>query len=95
MTPSPNSPPAVAAGHQPGDDPGLVGRAGGGAFRFGGRHPRVHQRIYGHAISDSLFVARSQTAVSAAITTANEDPNRWETAVDQDGSEIERHRQTA
>jgi hypothetical protein len=33
-------------------------------------------------------VARSQTAVSAAITTANEDPRRWQTAVDHDGSGV-------
>jgi len=34
-------------------------------------------------------VARSQATVSAAITAANQDPRRWETAVNQDGDEAE------
>ena len=34
-------------------------------------------------------VARPQAAVAAAITTANENPRRWQTAVNQDGSAVE------
>jgi len=77
----------VAAGHRPGDDPSLTEH--GVVVRSdsaGGTHVFVkglRDRNIGFAV-----VARSQTAVSAAITTANEDPNRWETAVKQDGSGI-------
>jgi hypothetical protein len=78
----------VAAGHRPGDDPALVERrvvvrsdSAGGTHLF---TAGLRRRNIGFAV-----VARSQTAVSAAITTANEDPDRWETAVDQDSSEAE------
>ncbi len=81
-------PAGIAAGHQPGDDEDAATRrvvvrsdsAGGTkAFTTG-----LRRRNIGFAV-----VTRSQTAVSAAITIANEDPDRWETAVNQDGSEIE------
>lgn len=78
----------VAAGHQPGDDPDLVGRrvvvrsdSAGGTHVF---TKGLRARNIGFQV-----VACSQAAVSAAITTANEDPDRWETAVDQDSSEVE------
>ncbi len=76
----------IAAGHRPGDDPGLVGR--GVVVRSdsaGGTHVFVEglrKRTIGFQV-----VARRQTAVSAAITAANEDPDRWEPALKQDGEE--------
>ncbi len=81
-------PATVAAGHRKGDDSALVGRrvvvrsdsAGGTkAFTTG-----LRERNIGFTV-----VTRSQTAVSAAIKVANEDPDRWETALNQDGSEVE------
>jgi len=80
-------PAAVAAGHQPSDHPDLVERqvvvrsdSAGGTHTF---TAGLRRRNIGFQV-----VARSQTAVAAAITTANEDPRRWETAVNQDGSVI-------
>ena len=76
----------IAAGHLEGDDPPLVERrvvvrsdsAGGTkAFTTGLRARNIAFHV----------VARSQTAVSAAIEVANEDPRRWEPSVEQDGSE--------
>lgn len=81
-------PSGIAVGHRPSDDPGVMGRrivvrsdsAGGTkAFTTG-----LRERNIGFTV-----VTRSQTAVSAAITIANEDPDRWETALNQDGSEVE------
>jgi hypothetical protein len=81
-------PAAISVGHQPSDDPDLVERrvvvrsdSAGGTHVF---TKGLRDRNIGFAV-----VARSQTAVSAAITTANEDPNRWETSVDQDGETVE------
>jgi hypothetical protein len=78
----------VAVGHQRGDDEHLVERrvvvrsdSAGGTHVF---TKGLRSRNIGFAV-----VARSQTAVSAAIATANEDPDRWETAIDQDSSEVE------
>jgi hypothetical protein len=81
-------PAGIAAGHRQGDDPALVERrvvvrsdsAGGTkAFTTG-----LRKRNIGFTV-----VTRSQTAVSAAIRIANEDPHRWEAALNQDGSEVE------
>ena len=79
--------PDVAAGHQPRDTAADVNRdvvvrsdSAGGTHTF---TAGLRRRNIGFHV-----VARTQTAVSAAITTANEDPDRWETAVDQNGSEI-------
>lgn len=78
----------VAVGHRPGDDPGLAQRrvvvrsdsAGGTkAFTQG-----LRARNVGFAV-----VARRQTAVAAAIRIANDDPARWQPAVNQDGSATE------
>lgn len=81
-------PPDMATGHRSGDDPALVERrvvvrsdSAGGTHVF---TKGLRSRNIGFQV-----VTRSQTAVSAAITTANEDPDRWETAVDQDSSEVE------
>jgi hypothetical protein len=81
-------PPDMAAGHQESDDPALVERpvvvrseSAGGTHGF---TAGLRARNIGFQV-----VTRSQTAVSAAIATANQDPDRWETAVDQDRSEIE------
>lgn len=81
-------PAAVAVGHQPSDDPSLVERrvvvrsdSAGGTHAF---TAGLRTRNIAFAV-----VTRSQTAVSAAITIANEDPDRWETAVDQDSSEVD------
>ena len=77
-------PTGVQAGHHEGDDPALVDRpvvvrsdsAGGTkAFVDGLRARNIGFQV----------VTRRQTAVSAAIATANEDPDRWETALDQHG----------
>lgn len=81
-------PAAVAAGHQSGDDSALVERrvvvrsdSAGGTHAF-------TKGLRGRNIGFQV-VTRSQTAVSAAIMIANEDPDRWETAVDQDGDPVE------
>lgn len=81
-------PAAVGAGHRSGDREDLVKRqvvvrsdSAGGTKAFSGG---LRRRNIGFQV-----VARSQTAVAAAITTANEDPDRWQTAVNQDGSEFE------
>jgi hypothetical protein len=74
----------VRVGHRECDDPGLVQRevmvrsdsAGGTkAFVKGCRDRSIGFQV----------VSRRQTAVSAAIATANEDSDRWETALDPDG----------
>ena len=78
----------IAVGHRPGDDPNLVERdvvvrsdsAGGTHLFVGG----LGDRNIGFGV-----VARRQTAVSAAITIANKDPDRWETAIGQDGEQTE------
>ncbi len=81
-------PPEVRAGHRTGNDLGLVQRevvvrsdsAGGTkAFVEGCRVRNIGFQV----------VTRRQTAVSAAIATANEDPGRWERALDQDGEHDE------
>jgi len=78
----------VQAGHQRGDDPDLVQRevvvrsdspGGTKAFVEGLRDRNIGFQV----------VTRRQTAVSAAIVTANEDPGRWETPLDQNGSHDE------
>ena len=75
----------VQAGHHEDDDPALVDRpvvvrsdSAGGTKAF---VEQCRDRNIGFQV-----VTRRQTAVSAAIATANEDPDRWETALDQDGS---------
>ncbi len=74
----------IRAGHWEGDDPSAAQRrvvvrsdsAGGTkAFVEGCRGRNIGFHV----------VARRQAAVSAAIATANEDPDRWETALDQNG----------
>ena len=75
----------VRAGHREGDDPIVVERrvvvrsdsAGGTkAFVEGCRDRNIGFQV----------VTRRETAVSAAIVTANEDPHRWEAALDPDGN---------
>ena len=77
-------PTEVQAGHRPGNDPGLVQReVAVRSDSAGGTKAFVEQcrvRNIGFQV-----VSRRQTAVSAAIVAANEDPDRWETALDQDG----------
>ena len=74
----------IRAGHCEGDDPAAAQRrvvvrsdsAGGTkAFVKGCRDRNIRFHV----------VARRQIAVSAAIAAANEDPDRWEVALDQDG----------
>jgi len=81
-------PAAIAAGHRPSDDPDLVGRgvvvrsdSAGGTKVFAAG---LRRRNIGFQV-----VARRQTAVSAAITAANEDPDRWEPALKQDGEKAD------
>lgn len=78
----------VATGHRDGDDTGLVTRemlvradSAGSSKEFvdGCRARNIGFQV----------VARRKTAVSAAIATANEDPDRWVTALNQDGAETE------
>lgn len=74
----------VAAGHRPGDDPDLVAHrivvrsdsAGENSFV-----ERCRERNIGFQT-----VAQKKLAVSAAITAANQDPDRWQPAVNQDGT---------
>jgi hypothetical protein len=80
-------PPDVAAGHRSGDDPDLVTRrvvmrsdSAGGTHTF---TEGLRERNIGFAV-----VARSQDAVRAAIVTANEDPERWETALGQNDEPV-------
>ena len=78
----------VAAGHRPGDDPGLVQRqvvvrsdsAGGTKVFVEG----LRGRNIGFAV-----VARRQAAVSAAIMIANSDSQRWEAALKQNGEQTD------
>jgi len=81
-------PPDMAAGHRPGDDPDLVERAVVVRSDSAGGTHVFTKGLRGRNIGFQV-VTRTQTAISAAIATANEDPDRWETAVDQDGSEAE------
>jgi hypothetical protein len=76
----------IATGHRPGDDPSLAERqvvvrsdSAGGTQVFASG---LRRRNIGFQV-----VARRQTAVSAAIAAANEDPERWEPSVKQDGTE--------
>jgi hypothetical protein len=78
----------IAAGHRPGDDSDLAERrvvvrsdSAGGTQVFAGG---LRRRNIGFQV-----VARRQTAVSAAIAAANEDPGRWEPSVKQDGTETD------
>jgi len=77
-------PTEVRAGHCTGDDPALVQRqvmvrsdSAGGTKAF---VEGCSDRNIGFQV-----VTRRQTAVSAAIAAANEDPHRWEAALDPDG----------
>jgi len=81
-------PPGIGVGHRHGNDPALVNRdvvvrsdsAGGTQVFVDG----LRRRNIGFQV-----VARRQTAVSAAIAAANEDPQRWEPSVKQDGTETD------
>lgn len=76
-------PPEVAAGHGAGDNPDLVTRlilmrcdsAGENSFAWGCRHRNIGFQT----------VARKKQAVSAVIGIANEDSERWQPALNQDG----------
>lgn len=78
-------PEVVAAGHQPGDDSELAMRevvvrsdsAGGKTFAAGCRTRNVGFQT----------VARTNQAVSAAISVANAEEDRWQPALNQDGTE--------
>jgi len=81
-------PPGIGVGHRHGDDPAGVNRdvvvrsdsAGGTkAFTTG-----LRARNIGFAV-----VARSQDTLSAAIAVANEDPDRWQPAVNQGGDPVD------
>ncbi len=81
-------PPDIGVGHRQGNDPAFVKRhvvvrsdsAGGTkSFTNGLRARNIRFAV----------VARSQDTLTAAIATANEDPNRWETAVDQSGDPVD------
>jgi len=78
----------IAAGHRPGDGPAIAARgvvvrsdSAGGTKVFAAG---LRKRNIGFQV-----IARRQTAVSAAITAANEDPGRWETALKQDGDQAD------
>jgi hypothetical protein len=79
-------PDAVAGGHRPGDDPDRVARrivvrsdsAGGRRFAEGCRGRNVGFQT----------VARRTVAVSAAVAVANDDPTRWQPALNQDGTPV-------
>ena len=78
----------ICGGHRPSDNPQLVRRvmlvrsdSAGASKEFvdGCRSRNIGFQV----------VARSKTAVSAAIAAANADPDRWTPALDQDGTETE------
>lgn len=77
-------PEEMAAGHTPGDHRGLVSQrivvrsdsAGGQAFTRGCRDRNLGFQT----------VTRRNVAVSGAVAAANEDPDRWMTALNQDGT---------
>lgn len=81
-------PEGVAAGHHPGEDPDQVTRSvvvrsdSAGASKGFVRGCRA--RNLGFQV-----VARRKAAISAAITTANADLERWQPAVNQDGTPAE------
>lgn len=77
----------VATGHRPGDDPDQAGRrilvrsdsAGTSkAFVSGCRNRNVGFQV----------VARKTAAISAAVAVANTDPDRWEPALNQNGTPV-------
>jgi len=78
-------PAEVAAGHRTGDDAGMVGRAvvarSDSAGCSAGFVDGCRDRNIGFQI-----VARRKTAVSAAVTAANDDTDRWVVALCADGS---------
>jgi len=81
-------PSAIGTGHRPNDGGDLVecsvvvrSDSAGGTHMF---TKGLRNRNIGFQV-----VARSQATVTAAITTANEDPRRWETAAGQDGNETD------
>ncbi len=81
-------PAEVAAGHHPSDDSHLVSRrmlvrsdSAGASKEF---VDGCHNRNIGFQV-----VATRKNAVSAAIAVANDDPDRWTPALDQDGTETE------
>ncbi len=80
-------PPDIAAGHQRGDDAELVTRrVVVRSDSAGGTHTFTHglrERNIGFQV-----VARAQDAVRAAIVAANEDPERWERALGQNGEPV-------
>lgn len=76
----------IGAGHRRGDDEELAARSvvvrsdsAGGTHAF---TAGLRERNIGFGV-----VARSQDTVRAAIVAANEDPDRWQPAVDQEGNE--------
>ncbi len=77
-------PAAVGTGHQPGDDPGLVQHQIVVRSDSAGGTKAFVEGLRGRNIGFQV-VARRQTAVSAAIATANVDPDRWEQALDPNG----------
>lgn len=75
----------IAAGHRPGDDPTLVGRAVQVRVDSAGCTDFVHRcrdRNVGFAV-----VARSNASIHAAISRIIDDDDRWRPAVRQDGDE--------
>ena len=78
----------ISAGHRPSDDPDLVGRGVVVRSDSAGGTKVFTAGLRGRNIGFQV-VARRQTAVSAAITAANEDPDRWETALRQDGCQAD------
>ena len=81
-------PPDIAAGHRRGDDATLVTcRVVVRSDSAGGTHlftNGLRERSIGFQV-----VARSQTALAAAIVAANKDPERWEPALAQSGEPVE------
>jgi hypothetical protein len=80
-------PSQVAAGHRPGDEPESV------AVEVVVRSDSAGENTYAKGLRERNLgfqtVARRKLAVSAAISVANEDPGRWQPAVNQDGSPVE------
>ena len=77
-------PAAIAAGHRPGDDPTVAGRAVRVRADSAGCSTRFAEACRDRNVGFSV-VARSNRPIHAAISRALEDPGRWLPAVTQAG----------
>jgi len=81
-------PEAIAAGHRPGDDPGLVRRALQVRADSAGGTPGLARGFRARNVGFAV-VARTNAQIQGAICAAIDQPGRWFAARDQSGEERE------